>query len=115
MSLHIIVLIVVFVVWVEENTSAIVMIVACASIYYSLMITTVKLGNTCLIVQCVRRIYSAVEMRRTKCKNWSLLRVLLFLLFAFQSNPESNTHAQLSRHVLLGLVVTPFIGIVSKS
>jgi hypothetical protein len=72
MSLPIIVKIVAFVVWVEEITFAIVMIAACASILYYLTITIAKLGSTCLIVQCVKKIYSAVVMRHMKCKSYPI-------------------------------------------
>jgi Zinc-ribbon len=92
MNLPTIVLIVVFVVWVEENIFVIVTIVECASIHYCLMITTAKLGSTCRIVQCVRKIYLAVEKLPMKCKYYSSCCCFLFLLI-FSVRPCESDHA----------------------
>lgn len=65
-----------FVEWVGETIFAIAMTVACASIRCCLMITTARLESTCQIVRSVRKICSAVETLRMKCKKKLLYRCI---------------------------------------
>ena len=67
MKVHTIVLIVAFAVLVEERISGTVMTVECVLIPSFLMITIVKLVNTCLTAQCVKKICLAAVMPPMKC------------------------------------------------